>query len=391
MITIDRERLASIQGNIAYTSCGREIPDVAAVVLATGFDSSKCLDFFPDNILSGLCFSPIHGDLPIAVEFHGTYSKEIPNLGFVGFYRSPYWGVMEMQARFLAALWSPGEKPAALTLALKNDTSAERTLSLRDQPRCSQFPMGDYPFLMDAFSKALSIQISPPAEDTGPSLPHNNKPLDFLLPSRYLSEEDSTEQRNMAETTHKQAQNTVLRGLTSPAFVARGIFRSLLGTWKLERDLTSRLASHPSGHFSGTARFELRKSCSSDDAFADTEAMEYLYIEEGQFKADNGLLFQATRRYVWRYDEGKDALSVWFVKPDDQKRADYLFHEIRLLEDEEGKDTVWRADAGHLCIDDFYNVEYEFGFKAVNLERWTAGYKVSGPSKDYTIRGVYTR
>jgi hypothetical protein len=103
---------------------------------------------------------------------------------------------------------------------------------------------------------------------------------------------------------------------------------------------------------------------------------------------------------VWRYNEKTDKLSVWFARTDDQKRADYLFHEVEFLlpkadgagaggEGSDGKG--WEAKAGHLCIDDFYNVKYQFNFKAVNLWDWRLAYTVKGPKKDYTIDGVYSR
>jgi len=51
----------------------------------------------------------------------------------------------------------------------------------------------------------------------------------------------------------------------------------------------------------------------------------------------------------------------------------------------------WRAKSSHLCIDDMYNVKYEFRFKGVALESWSQEYTVNGPSKDYTIKNVYRR
>jgi hypothetical protein len=41
---------------------------------------------------------------------NGVLGREEPTLGFVGFYRSPYWGVMEMQARFLGKYWEGNSK-----------------------------------------------------------------------------------------------------------------------------------------------------------------------------------------------------------------------------------------------------------------------------------------
>ncbi|KAG5913080.1 hypothetical protein E4U53_005023, partial [Claviceps sorghi] len=119
--------------------------------------------------------------------------------------------------------------------------------------------------------------------------------------------------------------------------------------------------------------------------------LEYLYVEDGEFKTDQGYGFRATRRYVWRYDDKTESLSVWFAKPHDPKRADYLFHEIDFVQPEPGCHGRWTARAGHLCIDDYYAVEYNFAFEAVDLKEWSIEYAVNGPNKDYTIRGKYSR
>lgn len=405
-ITLSRGKLSMLSGTTARVSpSGEEIHDIAAVVLATGFDASKGLSFLPKNVQETLSLAPGDLNVSIALAFHGTHHPAVPNLGFVGFYRSPYWGVMEMQARFLAAFWQakggPSSLPEAMRKALEQDTSIARSLSMRTHTRRSQFPMGDYAFLMQEFGSALGLERLP-AGGVTPPLPHNGLPMDILTPARYASRGASAAQERERAEALRQTYETAMAGLTQGRFVARAVFRSLLGTWKLERDLVSKLNSHPSGHFSGTAKFLLREATRDgrEGQFADGGAedlgMEYLYVEEGMFRASNGLTFQATRRYVWRYDEQRDVLSQWFVRTDDQKRADYLFHEIEFVvpaagEEQDRNDRGWEAKAGHLCVEDFYDVAYEFSFAAVNLSKWRIGYTVKGPKKDYSIDGVYTR
>jgi hypothetical protein len=395
MISVSRGKLNSLDKTTAVLSDNEQITDIAAVIYATGFEAASSISFLPSSVRDELATAP--GDLnnTVALGFHGTHHPSVPNLGFVGFYRSPYWGIMEMQARVLATLWSP---PVAesLTDVIASDTSVSRTMSLRANPsRLSQFPMGDYIYLMSSFSSALSLPIRsvPPV---GPTLPSNGKHLDMLTPARYSSVNLSAEQEDEVKTALSQTYDTALAGLTTPKFVARAVFRSLLGEWHLDRALKSKLPSHPSGRFVGIAKFLLRNGTADGRPSTQTEndlGWEYLYIEQGEFRADNGFTFPASRRYVWRYDEENDQLSVWFAKTDDQKRADYLFHDVEFLHrpplEDDGKG--WQAQAGHLCIDDFYNVKYEFKFQAVNLKEWTVGYNVSGPKKDYTIAGVYTR
>lgn len=469
LITLSKGKLASVSGTTATISpagCAVEqeptttttttVTDVAAIVLATGFEAAPSISFLPLDIQHTLALDPSNLDSTLLLAFHGTHHPDVPNLGFVGFYRSPYWGVMEMQARFLAELWTQeqqqGKRTTAMEKALDEDTSLQRFAALRGDPRASQFPMGDYAFLMQEFAAALDMQISlPPAGDTEttqmPPLPHNGKPMDILTPARYAAKDRMTPaQAAEVALSLRQTHETALAGLTRGKFVARAVFRSLLGEWQLERDLLSKLPSHPSGHWSGTAWFLLRQGTKdglrcvtnggggatpagansegthnrdeggdhNDDDDDDADCLEYLYIEEGEFKTTTGITIPATRRYIWRYDERTDKLSVWFVRTGDkfnrkdprrdeeQMRADYLFHEVEFVVPEDywkagsgGSDDDgakgWEAKAGHLCIEDFYDVKYRFTFQAVNLREWRLGYTVKGPQKDYTIDGTYRR
>jgi len=404
LISVSRGKLASVNSNVAtLLPSGEEIENVAAVVLAMGFEASSSLSFLPESVRETLSVRADDLNNTVGLAFHNTHHPKIPNLGFVGFYRSPYWGVMEMQARFISTLWAGGgvdspSLPESMRRALANDSSIERTLRLRADPRASQFPMGDYAWLMQEFGTALGIQRSQPL-GAMPRLPPAGLEMDILTPARYPSITLTENQQSEVRECLRQTESTAWAGLSSGKFLARAVFRSLLGEWKLERDLTSRLPSHPSGHFSGTAKFFLREGTREGreaefDRLNDegNSGMEYLYVEEGDFKASNGLTFRAMRRYVWRYNEQKDKLSVWFVKTDDQKKADYLFHEVEFTVpggEDDGKG--WHATAGHLCIDDFYNVNYEFFFQAINLRSWRLTYTVNGPKKDYTIDGRYTR
>ena len=428
-------RLSDITGdNAVVSSDGNEesISDIAAVIVATGFDPSPSISFLQPSVLETLSHSSAHPDLPVALAFHGTHHPTLPTLGFVGFYRSPYWGVMEMQARFVSRLFqehavlSPSSRSPSLEAAFANDDSIQQTLALREDPRCSQFPMGDYAFLMQEFANALDLPISAPIGTT--PLLANGRPMNILTPARYISQEASEAQRGQAAENLRATHQTALAGLTGRSYIAAAVFRSLLGEWRLERDLVSKLPSHPSGRFVGTAKFLLRagttdgrehkfaaaRSGEENDGGADPSDMglEYLYIEDGEFTAaGTNMHFRATRRYIWRYNEASDRLSVWFARTDDQARADYLFHEIDFipppsLTADGGEETSisqeqsvykgsenegWRAKASHLCVEDLYDVHYEFFFQAVNLREWKLGYSVYGPKKEDTIDGIYRR
>ncbi|POS72509.1 hypothetical protein DHEL01_v209100 [Diaporthe helianthi] len=445
LIEISKGKLFSISGNTATVSSATSnseedthLTDVAAIVLATGFEAAPSLAFLPPDIQQKLAVDPSNLANTVLLAFHGTHHPDVPNLGFVGFYRSPYWGVMEMQARFLAEMWVQQQQPGgrlspSMQHAIASDTSIQRFADLRTDDRASQFPMGDYPFLMQEFASALDLGIFMTVGET-PPLSSTGLPMDILTPARYASKGLTAAQHAEMDGSLRQTNQTAVAGLAKGKFVARAVFRSLLGEWQLERDLVSKLPSHPSGHWSGTARFLLRQGTTDGrkcaavegpitttngdqatehgdeiDGEDDDPGMEYLYIEEGNFTATNGMTFRATRRYIWRYDEKADKLSVWFARTGDkfarndpqreeeQMRADYLFHEIEFLVPEGHAhgdytgDKGWQARSDHLCVEDFYDVKYEFVFNAVNLKEWRIGYVVSGPQKDYTIDGTYRR
>ncbi|KAL1871909.1 hypothetical protein Daus18300_004543 [Diaporthe australafricana] len=437
LIELSQGKLSSVSGTTATVSSAsteserKSVTDIAAIVLATGFEAAPSLSFLPTEIQQTLAVDPSNLDNTVLLAFHGTHHPDVPNLGFVGFYRSPYWGVMEMQARFLTELWAqqqqqqPGSQLSpSMQHALATDTSIPRFAALRADTRVSQFPMGDYAFLMQEFASALDLGIFMTVGET-PPLPQTGLPMDILTPARYASKGLTAAQHDELDRSLRQTHGAAMAGLSGGRFVARAVFRSLLGEWQLERDLVSKLPSHPSGHWSGTASFLLREGTSdgnkcvngttngdSADQYDDEDddpGLEYLYIEEGNFTATNGMSFRATRRYIWRYDEKTDKLSVWFARTGDkfarndpqreeeQMRADYLFHEIEFIVPEGHADgdysgeKGWEAKSDHLCIEDFYDVKYEFLFNAVNLKEWRLGYTVNGPQKDYTIDGTYRR
>jgi hypothetical protein len=257
------------------------ISDIAAIVCATGFDASASLSFLPVDILEILKFSPDSDAFPLALNVHSTVNRKIPSLGFVGFYRSPYWGVMEMQARFLSALWSGDSKSVK---ALEDDATIDAMLKLRRDPRRAQFPMGDYAYLMESFASILSITRQEP-----PSSPSNTK-AGIVLPPRYLPSSASPSSQHEAKLSLEIIDRILSSSASQGKFVARAVFRALQGIWHLDRKINSRLETFPSGSLNGTASF-LPRSPTEEG-----KEMEYLYFEEGEFRPSWGRTMSAKRR-----------------------------------------------------------------------------------------------
>ena len=273
VVTIEDDMDASSRGK------SHDITNISAVILATGFDASESLKFLPKEILETLQFAPDCEEFPLALNVNTVVNHSLPSLGFVGFYRSPYWGVMEMQARYLAKLWS-GDVEAAKALA--EDTSMKTMLKLRRDPRQGQFPMGDYAYLMESFAKILGIKRLEPdsTKDTRSGL---------VFPPRYTYSESSNSEKletMLALTTF----NSTFTDSGKGKFLARAVFRAMQGDWKLERQIESFISTYPSGTFSATAKFQPR--CPTEKGYDG----EYLYVESGDFLTTTGMKFTAKRR-----------------------------------------------------------------------------------------------
>ncbi|KAL8961686.1 MAG: hypothetical protein Q9193_001794 [Seirophora villosa] len=187
-------------------------------------------------------------------------------------------------------------------------------------------------------------------------------------------------------------KNKTFASASSARLQSHLLFNALHGAWEINRTINSALPSYPSGNFKGKATFERRQP--SAEGYHD----EYLYSESGTFSADQGLTFQASRQYVYRYQPSSDAISAWFVKPDDRSTVDYLFHELRMEDRRETDDRqvsqdhlVVRASAYHLCVDDHYTPDYKFQLKDGILDDWSLKYHVKGPQKDYIAEACYTK
>lgn len=257
------------------------LDDVAAVVFATGFDPAPSVSFLSKEILDTLQADPSNDKCFLALNMNSTISNQIPSLGFVGFYRSPYWGVMEMQARFLGKLWSGDAKAAK---ALAEDTTKESLLKLRTDPRAAQFPMGDYAYLMEFWSDILDIRRKEP-ESTA-----NGARSGVVLPARYLPANATAEQIEQSSASLRDVQQVLNASSESAKFVPRVIFKAMQGIWKLERSIDSRRSDYPSGTLIGEAHFHPRAS--TDENYD----LEYLYKESGEFVSPQGFRFTATRR-----------------------------------------------------------------------------------------------
>lgn len=355
-----------------------EIANIGAVVYATGYSPEAALQMFSASEKEVMHYDPDSMRLPLILEQWQTTRKHTDNMALIGFYEGPYWPMMEMQARLTAALWFDGK-----SLPQKPYESAEKLLELRKamqerQLDVPQYWFGDYLGYLEELSSVLGLHRNdgPFAEREGP-----------VSPARYLA---PTDDRSEADKIMASMYKVWTACRQDGRYVPRAVFRALHGTWALHRRITSTKGAFPSGVFAGTAAFYPRFP--TVDKTGKTFDLEYLYVESGTFTPNEGQPIQASRRYVYRYSESLDQLSVWFVKPDRNLEVDYLFHNLAFIPPEQAREEgacVARSD--HLCVDDMYYTDYRFPLKGIALHYFQVKHTVKGPSKDYVALAEYRR
>lgn len=212
----------------------KTVDNVETAVMATGFTPFESLSFLPGDVLSALEYTTNDPFLPLVLDKGGTLRSEMPDIGFVGFYRGPYWGVMEMQARLLGEAWAGKSQQALHTENQREGLRVLRHPTLNS--RRSQFPMGDYVGLMESFAKDLGINRTGLSSDDGQSGP--------VVPSRYLHDQTSCTVPDQYQITRNAEAQRTLNSLqsafvnehsTAQAAAASAIFRALHGTWKFSQ------------------------------------------------------------------------------------------------------------------------------------------------------------
>jgi hypothetical protein len=354
------------------------IANIGAVVYATGYSPATALGMLTTAGKGALHYDPTSMRLPLILEQWQTTSKRSSNLALIGFYEGPYWPIMEMQARLTAARWLEDKTPPQ-----KPQEDAEKLLELRKAMQARdlnipQYWFGDYLGYMEELAQELQLQ-----RNDG----HFAEREGAVSPARYLA---STDEKSEADKIMADMHKVWTSCREKGTYVPRAVFRALHGTWTLHRRITSTKGALPSGVFSGTAKFLPRFP--TPDKSGGKFDLEYLYIETGTFTPTGAQPITASRRYVYRYSEAKDQMSVWFVKPDRNLEVDYLFHDLSFATPEEAREEgACVAKADHLCVDDMYGTQYRFRMKGITLSAFQVTHMVKGPSKDYVAMSDFRR
>lgn len=340
----------------------KTIENVTTIVMATGFTPYKSLSLLPDEVLTILEYSKTDPFSPLILDKGGTVHSEIPDVGFVGFYRGPYWGVMEMQARFLGKMWS--ENNGALC---ETDDQKQSLRSLRiahpDLAR-GQFPMGDYVGLMESFSKDLDIRRSALESDNGRSGP--------AVPARYtFSNTQTPDTESEVKKTLGDLRDVLVPGHeTAQKAAASAIFRALHGTWK-----SSQKAGTTRCEAFGTLAFYPRYPTGTE------YDREYVCVETNVGSSVREQPVQDNVRFIMRLAEVKFELAtsqieIWSSGLADRLLADQLIQVWELTPLRQERKEVGPIPGEYVIsaksIDSGSGVEYlyTFHFKGVSILSW---------------------
>ena len=367
----------------------RFLPAVDAIVFATGFTPWPALRrIFAPDLLRRIGVDPPPAADPPAHLMHQLLYKQtiLPelaperNLAFVGIQPRPFWAVLEIQARRLAAAFAgrlPWPSAADIAAFRAGPASLLGRGRLADALLLASYG-GYIEILVD---EGAALGLTPMADAVAAAAQHGGfSPKTFIAahmpPAAAPGPPPACEHRARALDA---LRHSATAGSISPSNVARAVFNGLHGRWRLSRTLRSALAGFPSGRFEGHAVFHPRlptflavpPDAAAAAATATTTSIaaaaaaaaaataadgaevaapscghrwtaappvapyhslgsdvpEYLYSESGELTTTTGARLSASRKYIYQCDGNSRAepdytITAWFVKPGNAGSAD---------------------------------------------------------------------
>ena len=361
------------------------IEDVVGVVYATGYSPSASLSILPPAYLDAMQYDPACPRLPILLRDLQTYSPAAPDLAFIGFFENPFWGTMEMQARLVAKRFTDGPNfQVSEPFEDGMEINATRSAMKERDVRVPQTWIADYCGYLEQTARTLDL------ENNDGSFTKRQGPA---IPSRYLSPAmqslDGAKVDNDASATVQQLYDTLqaISADNTALYTARAAFRALQGRWHLRREILNAQSDAASNNFEGVATFLPR------DPTAPGYDFEHLYEERS--KSD----LSDVHRFVYRYRELDDTLSVWSVEAgggntnSNETTVDCLYHDLVFQgnaikgERKSGAVAIGRCSGEQVTHENVY----EFCFKGISLSEWGLRSEVKSPCKDYVNQTWYER
>lgn len=122
------------------------------IIFCTGF--STYLPYLEESLLKEMEFEAKDQFQPLLL-YEGVFHPKLPGMAFVGMYRGPYFGIMELQARWACMAFADKKEYYPTLDELEEGIGKERRLRELD-PR-PQFPHGNYVAFADALAKKIHV------------------------------------------------------------------------------------------------------------------------------------------------------------------------------------------------------------------------------------------
>lgn len=149
-IKIEKKNICLIEENVVVFQ-DSDRAEVDAIIFCTGYRTD--LSFFDPETLSFLEFKPEDPLQPLLL--HKTvFHPALKGLAFIGMYRGPYFGIIELQARWACMAFS--SKVALPSIQEMNEGINEER-KIRELPERPQFPHGDYVSFAEDLAKQISV------------------------------------------------------------------------------------------------------------------------------------------------------------------------------------------------------------------------------------------
>ena len=359
---------------------GETLSGIDRIIACTGYQSR--LDFLEPSILELLEHDQSDMYAPLTLAYD-AFSPKLPGLGFVGMYKGPYFGIMELQARLLAGMFSGKIMPsrASISEAMEESRKIRNFATTSRRSLRAHFPRYDYIGFMDSLAHQLNLV---PSGDYGRK--------GAVVSPHFYQESDDIASRCKIALDDELHRNDNKDGSGGSANIARVALSALIGKWDFCRTITEFNSQQPPQTVTGTIDFshipppKMKEEGGGDDDDSSSivddsdkkknqEWSSVLYDERGVFQIA-GKELEVFRQYEYEY-KPNGILEIYFVEFG--KRA-HLFLSLKFLKKEKG---YWVATSDHLCINDLYKANFKIAFDGLAASKVTMTYRVRGPNKDY--------
>ena len=353
------------------------LSNVTSVICCTGYlpDLESCCGRLDDDdddgdlsILKTIEYDPNDTFSPMTTYLETLHPK-LTNFAFVGMYRGPYMGVVELQAKLAAKVMSGKvtvssdefEKGLETSRMIRNQIASVRP----------QFPHSNYVGFMDTLARSLLISSNSDEEH----FPKYNLDVgNFISPAFYQSDD------SIAKLAQKEIDGEIEKG-NCGYYLPHVVASALIGSWTFQRNIVHFSGNQQSDYIHGSVRYSRSKQ------------LDYvLYREDGLYKISDTKSLPVFREYEYVPSFSKDddgnassALELYFVEGG--KRT-YLFLSLKFQHQDE--DGYWVATNDHLCVKDLYKANFRIKLDGLTASEVIITYRVKGPSKDYESTTIMT-